>query len=210
LRRRGIGRASTRATRADEPELMEALLICDTGAPSANRKAAGPNNLMDWSTGNVYVPDSVTGFYKTSPVATWQYVLMPTLQLMYGNVVNFRDRYFEYPKFLVNMNATGQDVAVFTGLPARYRIERLFICDASSNLSTVAKIGLYSGPNASGTAVVTSALVSCPQGGVNDLTIVSAIKNAVQSFSTLYLNNTLALGLAASATFILSVTDVGN
>lgn len=121
-----------------------------------------------------------------------------------------RERRLYYAKNLVSMNALLADVAVFTGLPSIYRIDSLIIYRPSTSLATVAKIGLFSGIHATGTPVVASQLVSCALGAVSDLTITAGIKNAAQSFPTLYLNNSVALGTPATASYMLCLIDLSD
>lgn len=133
--------------------------------------------------------------------------IVTATQVGLGNTSNVRSRKLTFHAPLVNMNNTLHDSAIFTGLPAFWRIESFTIARPSSSLATVAKAGLFSGPLGTGTAIVASALVSCATGLANDLTITAGVKNAIYNFPSLYLYNLVGLGVAATASFELVLND---
>lgn len=131
-------------------------------------------------------------------------------QIGLGSAINTRTRRLFLAKPLVNVNALGQDVAVFTGLPAVWGIENLWVARPTASLLTVVKAGLYSGTGATGTAIVASQLIACGLGLRVALTVVAGVRNATYTFPALYLNNGVALGLPATAFFLLELIDYSD
>lgn len=125
-----------------------------------------------------------------------------------GNSTSVRRRKFHLVKTLVNCNSLNTDVAVWTGLPAKWRLDGLFCFDPSVSLATVAKVGVFTGAGGTGTTLFASTLISTAVGAITDYSITAGVKNVVQTSSTAYLRNTVALGLPATASFSLEITDL--
>lgn len=119
-----------------------------------------------------------------------------------------RERRLLILKSNVNMNALLQDVAVFTGLPSLYCVEGLRVFSPSVSLATVAKLGMFTGALGTGTTVITSALISAALNAWSDMTIVAGVRNATVSYPSLYVQNTVPLGLAVSCSLLLTILDL--
>lgn len=102
-----------------------------------------------------------------------------------------------------SMNNLNQDVAVFTGLPSKYRVESL-IAYGPLIPSGTARVQLYRGPNKTGGTVVTEHVVPT---ALNSTATYPASNTDVLS-GNLYLNNTNAAGVAATCSFLLVISDL--
>ena len=107
----------------------------------------------------------------------------------------------------VNMNLVGDTPL---SIPfALWRIVELLGYSPSVNLSTTARIGLYTAPAASGSTLITPTLVNLNLNENDAYTIAPAQKRTVQQAGTVYLRNTQAFGSAATCSFQLTIRDLG-
>jgi hypothetical protein len=123
-------------------------------------------------------------------------------------VVAVRERKLLLIKSNINCNSGGSDVAIWTGLPALYTVDGIRICNCSTSMLLTAKMALHSGAAGTGTSLMASALLATGLNTYTDMAMDLASKSTTYGFGSLYLNNTVALGIAGTATFFLSITDL--
>lgn len=109
---------------------------------------------------------------------------------------------------LVNCNQTNADAATFTGLPAKYRITKMAIFDASTSFgASLATLGLYTAAAAGGTNLVVLATLVA-------LTAATKIKDATvittdyQTAATLYVRVGVTFGSAATVSVAIEAEDL--
>ena len=96
----------------------------------------------------------------------------------------------------VNVNATGDQATLQIINSTNYSVSNVVFTNASTSLTTAAA-GLFTGPSAGGTAIVSNAALS----GLTASTVVSqrtVASTATQSAQNLYLNVGTAQGAAAT------------
>lgn len=188
------------ATAATDAELSAALSTASTDA-TAKADAAKAFAIQRANHTGTQASGTIVGLGTAAvlPSTTWQ----P------APVVLVRERTVRVLKSLVNVAAIA-DAAIWTGLPTKYRIEALYAFDASSALTSVVKISLHSGAGATGTTIVNSLQMGLGLGLIKDYTIVSGVLAAPQTFPSLYLRVDVALGIPATCSFMLVLTDLST
>lgn len=116
-------------------------------------------------------------------------------------------------KTLVSVNAAATDVTTFTGLPAKYRVLRLMVFEASTSLAaSAATLGLFSASGGGGTAIVALSTLTnlSAAAGFVDLprAITTALSGTYRTESTLYVRNGTAHGSAATVSVLLEIMDL--
>lgn len=100
---------------------------------------------------------------------------------------------------LINVNSANTDVGTLVGLPAKYRILRVFCYDATTSITT-ATIAIYTAAGAGGTALCSPQAIS----GLVDattfvsLTLATGASTQIRTEATLYFRNVVAQGGAAT------------
>jgi len=115
-----------------------------------------------------------------------------------------------YSASSVNINAVA-DAASFAGLPAKWRLRKLTVYDASTTLATsLATVGCYTGAGATGSALAALALITGLTAAAKcaDLTLAAIAGTDYQTGSTLYIRCGVAHGSAATVSVAIEIEDL--
>ena len=91
-----------------------------------------------------------------------------------------------------------------------WRIDGLMAYSGSIDLSTVARIGLYTGPAATGTALVVPTLLALPLGENNGYNPAAAAQRTSRGEPVVYLRVTTPKGSASTFSAMLTLTDLST
>ncbi len=109
---------------------------------------------------------------------------------------------------LVNCNQTNTDAATFTGLPAKYRLTKVAVFDASTSFAvSLCTLGIYTAAAAGGTNLVVLATLTSLTGAtkVADMTVVTT---DYQTAATLYARVGVTFGGAATVSIAIELEDL--
>jgi hypothetical protein len=107
----------------------------------------------------------------------------------------------------ITLNSANTDVATITGLPAKYRVTKLTVYDASTSLTT-ATLSLYTAAAAGGTAIISAFAPTACSAAAKFVDATLAVTADYQTAATLYIRNVTAQGGAATASFLLEVEEL--
>lgn len=119
-----------------------------------------------------------------------------------------RERRIVLPKFNVNLNTALADVAVWAGLPALWRFDELISFSPSVDLTATARIALSTTAGNVLGNIVASVAVSLGLGLITTYTVLGQAKVTANVGGSIYLNNTIAKGSVATASFQITITDL--
>lgn len=111
----------------------------------------------------------------------------------------------------VSINAAATDVGTFSGMPAKWRLRKMTVYDASADLSlSSATLGLYTGPGATGSALAALAALTALTSAnkTADMTLASVAGTDYQTGSSLYIRCGVAHGSAATVTVAIEIEDL--
>lgn len=110
----------------------------------------------------------------------------------------------------VSINAVA-DATTFTGLPAKWRLRKLTVYDASTSLAvSIATVGAYTGAGATGNALAALALITGLTAAAKtaDLTLAAIAGTDYQTSSSLYIRCGVAHGSAATVSVAIEIEDL--
>ncbi len=118
-----------------------------------------------------------------------------------GQIARYKNR-------TVTINSAATDVTTFTGLPAKWRLRKLTVYDASTSLAaSLATVGCYTGAGATGSALVALALIQGLTASAKtvDMTLAAVAGTDYQTGSTLYIRCGVAHGSAATVSVAIEI-----
>jgi hypothetical protein len=116
-----------------------------------------------------------------------------------------------YRQTLVSVNAANTDVAVFPGLPSKWRLRKLIAYDASTSLAaSSATIGAYTAASGGGTNLVGLAVLTTLSSTTKclDMTVVAAATTSYATASSCFIRCGIAHGSAATITVAIEIENL--
>lgn len=111
----------------------------------------------------------------------------------------------------VSVNSATTDVAIFYGLPAKWRLRKFSVYDTSTSLAaSLATLGVYTASSGSGNNLVALALLTSLTGSTKcfDMTLASIAGTDYQTGSNLYIRCGVAHGSAATVTVAIEIESL--
>lgn len=109
---------------------------------------------------------------------------------------------------LLNINQTNTDIGTITGLPAKYRVVKVSVYDASISLvASLATVGLFTAAAGGGSGLVALALIQALT-ATTKITDMTVVGTDYQTAATLYLRNGVAHGGAATVSVAIEIEDL--
>jgi hypothetical protein len=121
------------------------------------------------------------------------------------------NKILRYTKTGLSLASSNTDVALFSGLPAKWRLRKLTIYDASTNLAaSAALIGLFTGAGGTATTLVAPAVVTqlVQNTRTVDMALAGAAAADYQTVPIVYGRVTIANAGAATLTMAIEIEDL--
>lgn len=122
-------------------------------------------------------------------------------------LIRATSRYLTFILTGLNLNLALTDIGTFAGLPTKYRVDRLTVYDASTNL-TLATLDLRTAAAGAGSAVVAAYALAGLTAPTKMADATLAIASDYQTVTSLILRNVTAQGAPATVSALLGLYDL--